>query len=43
MLISIATAMITVPTTIDRIGRSLPKVREMISWKQTMTNGLAAV
>ena len=32
-----------VPTTIDRIGFILPHVLVMMSWKQTMMNGLAAV
>ena len=33
----------TVPTTIERIGRSFPNALLMSSWKQTMTNGFAAV
>ena len=35
--------MMIVPTIIERIGFIFPNVFEMISWKHTITNGLAAV
>jgi hypothetical protein len=43
MLMSIAAPMFTVPTTIERTGFILPQALEMMSRKQTMTTGLAAV
>ena len=43
MLMSIAMPMMTAPATMDTMGFILPQVLVMISWKQTMMKGLAAV
>ncbi len=42
-MISIAALTTSVPTTIDLMGFILPKTREIMSWKHTIMNGLAAV